>query len=180
MPFKTPNQSLSPDRIPPTTGDFFSSAAKALLRPQTTPKHTSSRADASRPLSEISPFTAQINPILSDANAASPPGSNFDFPSLPSLTNTPNRIRHDFDFSQFDPQDLLSTDIPMASSPPTEGWFGVYEDPAEREGNFWSDYPFPGSSPPATASQSSSAKKAKRPTALSVDQNGRARIDFTT
>ncbi|KAL9005669.1 MAG: hypothetical protein Q9188_001575 [Gyalolechia gomerana] len=179
MSFKTPNRSSTPALFP-TTGDFFSSAAKALLRPQITPKHTPTRLDASQPLSEISPFTAQLNSILSDANAASPSGSTFDFPSLPSLTNTPNRIRHDFDFSQFDAQDLLSTDVPMASSPPVEGWFGVYEDPVERDGNLWSDYPFPGSSPPPTVSQSSSASKAKTATALSVDQHGRASIDFTT
>ena len=180
MPFKTPSRSLTPDCLPPTTGDFFSSAAKALLRPHSTPKHTSSRTNALPPLGEISPFTAQINSILSDARGGSPSGNIFDFPSLPPLSNTPNRVRHDFDFSQFDPQDLLSTDVPMASSPPIEGWFGVYEDPVDREENFWDNYPFPGSSPPATASQSSSAKKVKTPTALSVDSNGRARIDFAT
>ncbi|KAL8942991.1 MAG: hypothetical protein Q9216_001347 [Gyalolechia sp. 2 TL-2023] len=179
MSFKTPNRSSTPELFP-TTGDFFSSAAKALLRPQISPGHKSTRLDTSQPLSEISPFTAQLNSILSDANAASPSGSNFDFPSLPSLTNTPNRVRHDFDFSQFDTQDLLSTDVPMASSPPVEGWFGVYEDPVERDGNLWSDYPFPGSSPPPTASQPSSATKVKTAKALSVDQHGRARIDFTT
>ncbi|KAL9029189.1 MAG: hypothetical protein Q9196_002540 [Gyalolechia fulgens] len=177
--FQTPNRSSTPDLFP-TTGDFFSSAAKALLRPQITPKHTSTRPDVSRPLSEISPFTTQLNSILSDANAASTSGSTFDFPSLPSLTNTPNRTRHDFDFSQFDAEDLLSTDVPMASSPPVEGWFGVYEDPIERDENLWSDYPFPGSSPPLTASQSSSASKAKTATALSLDRHGRARIEFAT
>ncbi|KAI4206105.1 MAG: hypothetical protein LQ346_001288 [Caloplaca aetnensis] len=175
--FKTPNRSGTPDRVAPTTGDFFSSAAKALLRPQITPKHAASRPSSVQPLSEISPFTAQINSILSDGNIASPCGSQFEFPSLPSLSNTPHRNRHDFDFSQFDPQDLLSTDVPIASSPPIEGWFGVYEDPAESD--FWRDYPFPGSSPPSASSQSSSAKKTKTPPALSVDDNGRARLDFS-
>lgn len=179
MVLRTPNQSSTPG-LCPTTGDFFSSAAKALLRPQITPKSTSNRPDGSQPLSEISPFTAQLNSILSDTNAASPSASTFDFPSLPSLTNSPARIRHEFDFSQFDAQEFLSTDVPMASSPPVEGWFGVYEDPVERDGNLWSDYPFPGSSPPPTASQSSSASKAKKATALSVDRHGRAKIDFTT
>ncbi|KAL8839875.1 MAG: hypothetical protein Q9170_001555 [Blastenia crenularia] len=176
MIFKTPNGSSTPDRLPPTTGDFFSSAARALLRQQITPKRTSTRPSNSQPLSEISPFTAQMNSIFNDI---SPPGSNFDFPSLPSLTNTPNRIRHDFDFSQFDAQDLISTDIPMASSPPVEGWFGVYEDPVDKDANFWSDYPMPGSSPPATSSKCSSVTKGKAPSALSVDKNGRAAIDFT-
>lgn len=178
MPLKTPNRNLTPERIAPTTGDFFSSAAKALLRPQTTPKHAASRSHISQPLGEISPFTTQLNSILSDANVPSPSGSPFRFPSLPSLSNTPHRTHHAFDFTQFDAQDLLSTDVPMASSPPIEGWFGVYEDPAERGGDFWSDYPFPSSSPPATASQSS-AKKAKTPTALSVADDGRVRLDFS-
>ncbi|KAL9603029.1 MAG: hypothetical protein Q9219_001393 [cf. Caloplaca sp. 3 TL-2023] len=174
MLFKTPNRNSTPDRIPPTTGDFFSSAAKALLRPQTTSKNTFARSE---PLSELSPFTAQLNSILSDANVASPSGSDFDLIALPSL-GTPDRIRRDIDIAQFDPMNFLSTDIPMPSSPPVEGWFGVYEDPAETDGNFWDDYPFLGSSPPAPASQSSSSKKTKKPTALSVDQNGRASVDF--
>ncbi|KAL8786166.1 MAG: hypothetical protein Q9213_002936 [Squamulea squamosa] len=170
--FKTPNRNVTPDRTLPTTGDFFSSAAKALLRPQYTPKRSGS--GVSQALTGISPFTAQINEILSHANATSSPGSNLDFPTLPSLNNTPGRIlRQDFDFSIFDPQDLLSTDVPMASSPPLEGWFGVYEDTAERDSKFWSDYPFPGSSP------SASAKPSKTPPKLSVNARGQAVLDFS-
>ncbi|KAI4243333.1 MAG: hypothetical protein L6R40_003505 [Gallowayella cf. fulva] len=173
MIYKTPKQSVTLDQIPPTTGDFFSSAAKALLRPQTTPKRL--RSGAFQPLGELSPFTAQINRILSDADAVSPPDSNFDFPTLPSLDNTPGRtFRQDFDFSVFDQQDLLSTDVPMASSPPLEGLFGVYEDPIEREGNFWSDYPFPGSSPPANLTSVRTT-----PMKLSVDACGHAMVDFS-
>jgi hypothetical protein len=48
----------------------------------------------------------------------------------------------DFDFSQFDSQDLLSTDVPMPSSPPA--WFGVYEDPVEQgDDSMWVDFQFP-------------------------------------
>ncbi|KAI4246896.1 MAG: hypothetical protein L6R42_009771, partial [Xanthoria sp. 1 TBL-2021] len=170
--FKTPNRSVTPERVPPTTGDFFSSAAKALLRPQTTPKRL--RSGAPQILADLSPFTAQISEILSDANAVSPHGSTYDFPTLPSLNNTPGRLlRHDFDFSVFDPQDLLSTDVPMASSPPPDGWFGVYEDPVEREGNFWTDYSLPGCSPAA------SAERSKTPPKLSVDARGHAVVDFS-
>lgn len=172
--FKTPNRSLTPDRKPPTTGDFFSSAAKALLRPHSTPKHTLNRPNSSQPLGEISPFTAQINAILSDANNVSPTHSHFDFPALPSLNNTPGRMRHGFDLSQFDPQDLLSTDVAMASSPPVGGWFGVYEDPNDKEANWWSQYGFPDSSPPVA-----SEEKAKAKAALAVDKNGRATIQVS-
>ncbi|KAL8803767.1 MAG: hypothetical protein Q9182_002977 [Xanthomendoza sp. 2 TL-2023] len=173
MIFKTPDRNVTPNRIPPTTGDFFSSAAKALLRPQVTPKR--SRPGASQPLGELSPFTTQINQILSDAAAVSPPSSNFEFPTLPSLNNTPGRIlRQDFDFSMFDSQDLLSTDVPMASSPPLDGLFGVYEDPTEREGNFWSDYAFPDSSSPVKLKTTETT-----PAKLSVDARGHAVIDFS-
>ncbi|CAL8574587.1 hypothetical protein XPA_000542 [Xanthoria parietina] len=172
LTFKTPNRSVTPERVPPTTGDFFSSAAKALLRPQITPKRL--RSGVPQVLADLSPFTAQMSEILSDANAVSPRGSAYDFATLPSLNNTPGRLlRQDFDFSVFDPQDLLSTDVPMASSPPLDGWFGVYEDPVEREGNFWSDYPFAGSSPAA------SAEPNKTPPKASADARGLSVVDFS-
>ncbi|KAL8664634.1 MAG: hypothetical protein Q9202_002904 [Teloschistes flavicans] len=171
---KTPHRSVTPDRLPPTTGEFFSSAARALLRPHSTPKHTSNRSSNAQPLGEITPFTAQLNALLSDANGSSPVRSDFDFPALPSLSNTPGRTRQEFNFADFDPQDLLSTDVPMASSPPVEGWFGVYEDPIEREGDWWNQYDFPGSSPPKMP-----AEKAKARPALSVDEHGRARVEIS-
>ena len=174
-PFKTPKRSTTPDPSHPWTGDFFSSAARALLRPQSIPKNTSSRPSEPAPLSDISPFTAHVNAILSDVNNVSPTHSNFDFPALPSLSNTPGRVRPDFDFSHFDPQDVLSTDVPMASSPPLGGWFGVYEDPAEKETDWWTQYGFLGSSPPKVTMEKSKAKAA----ALSVDENGHATVDVT-
>ncbi|KAL8971259.1 MAG: hypothetical protein Q9183_001136 [Haloplaca sp. 2 TL-2023] len=172
-PFKTPKRSTTPDPSHPSTGDFFSSAARALLRPHSTPKHTSCRQGEHPPLSDISPFTAHVNAILSDVQNVSPTHSNFDFPALPSLSNTPGRVRPDFDFSHFDPQDLLSTDVPMASSPPLGGWFGVYEDPAEKETDWWTQYGFLGSSPPKVPMEKSTAKAA----ALTVDENGHATVD---
>ncbi|KAL8869888.1 MAG: hypothetical protein Q9174_003929, partial [Haloplaca sp. 1 TL-2023] len=158
--FKTPKRCITPDPPQPSTGDFFSSAARALLRPRTTPKHTSNRHSEPAPLSDVSPFTAHINAILSDVNNVSPTHSNFDFPALPSLSNTPGRVHPDFDFSQFDPQDALSTDVPMASSPPLGGWFGVYEDPAEKDTDWWTQYGFLGSSPPKVPMEKSKAKAA--------------------
>lgn len=174
--FKTPMR--SPNRLPPMTGDFFSSAAKALLRAPSTPKHTPTKDI--QPLGELTPFTAHLNQLLSDANNGSgSPGSNsFDFPSLPSLHNTPGRRTMDFDFSQFDSQDLLSTDVPMPSSPPA--WFGVYEDPIEHgAGSLWGDYALPNSAstPPDDRDEVNGAKRPKTP-GLVVDENGRARVDF--
>lgn len=174
--FKTPRR--SPNRLPPTTGDFFSSTAKALLRAPTTPKSAPSKDI--QPLGELTPFTAHLNQLLSDANNdnGSPGSRSFDFPSLPSLHNTPGRRTMDFDFSQFDSQDLLSTDVPMPSSPPA--WFGVYEDPIEHgAGSLWGDYALPNSAstPPDDGEEVNTAKRPKTP-GLVVDENGRARIDF--
>ena len=166
--FKTPKR--SPGGQAPTTGDFFSSAAKALLRPPVTPKRSPTKNF--QPLGELTPFTAQLNQMLSDADSGSP-GS---FPSLPSLHNTPGtRIRSmEFDFSQFDSQDLLSTDVPMPSSPPA--WFGVYEDSIENEtGSLWGTYQLPGSSPRSLGDVADGTTP-KTP-GLVVDENGTATVD---
>ena len=102
----------------------------------------------------------------------------MDFPSLPSLHNTPGRRTMDFDFSQFDSQDLLSTDVPMPSSPPA--WFGVYEDPIEHGAeSLWGDYALPNSAstPPDNEGESNGAQRPSTP-GLIVDENGGARVDF--
>ncbi|KAL9611943.1 MAG: hypothetical protein Q9167_003430 [Letrouitia subvulpina] len=161
--FKTPNRDLNSATVLPMTGDFFSSAAKALLRPPTTPKRTPTKVSP-QPLQEMTPFTAQLNQLLSDANNGSPGRNHFDLPAFPSLSNTPNRMRNEFDFTQFDPQDILSTDVPMPSSPPA--WFGVYEDPEE-----WNSYRLPDSSP-------AGLKGSPKLPGLTVDKNGLATVDF--
>lgn len=155
--FKTPIRLTSAEDPLPTTGDFFSSAARAFLLQPTTPIRTPSKTALLEPLCDITPFTAHMNQLLSEVNNTSPSrGGNFDFPSLPSLDNSPGgRTRQGFNFAEFDPQDLLSTDIHMPSSPPA--WFGVYEDPIEPGGGLWSDYQFPVSPEKA---ETASAKKA--------------------
>ena len=169
--FKTPQRSNSPRRTPKTS-DFFSSAARALLRPITTPQRTPTRSMA-QPLGEITPFTAHLNSLLSEAHTESPSNHNFDFPSLPSLNSSPTQVRNDFDFSHFDAQDFLSTDAPMPSSPPA--WFGVYVDPVEQGNGLWSDYQLPVPSP--LTDEAGVVKTPKTP-GLTVDENGRATIDF--
>ena len=174
--FQTPRR--SPNRLPPATGDLFSSTAKALLRAPTTPKRTPCKD--LQPLGELTPFTAHLNQLLSDANNdnGSPGSRSFEFPALPSLHNTPGRRPMDFDFSQFDSQDLLSTDVPMPSSPPA--WFGVYEDPIEHgTESLWGDFTLPNSAstPPDDEEEVNSAKPSKTP-GLVVDENGRAMIDL--
>ncbi len=170
--FKTPQKSSPPSRTPKTS-DFFSSAARALLRPTTTPKRTPTKS-GSQPLAEMTPFTAHLNSLLSEANNGSPSNNNFDFPSLPSLDSSPNQVRHDFDFSQFDPQDFLSTDAPVPSSPPA--WFGLYVDPVEQDGGLWSDYQLPAASP---STDEAGAAKALATPGLTVDENGHATIGYS-
>lgn len=134
--FKTPRKIKTPDRNFPSSGDFFSSVAKALLH-GITPKRTPTK----QPLGPISPFSQQLNQLMS--GNMSPSASNFEFPPLPSLRNTPGGRAHaDFDFSQFDNQDLLSTDVIMPSSPPE--WL-LYEDPAEEANSLWNRYQIPSS-----------------------------------
>lgn len=171
--FKTPKR--SPNHLPSTSGDFFSSAAKALLRQPTTPKQTPTRG--SQPLGELTPFTAHLNQLLSDANNGSPGSNNFEFPSLPSLHNTPGRRTVGFDFSNFDSQDFLSTDVPMPSSPPV--WFGVYEDPIEHgPGSLWGDYHLPNSASAPDEEDDADISEGPKTSGLVVDENGRASIEF--
>ena len=125
--FKTPKNRGTPRRVPPTTGDFFSSTAKALLQHPRTPKR-SVTGTGGQPLGEITPFTAHRNQLFSETNES--PSANFDYPTLPSHHNTPGRSAPDYNFPHFDSQDFFSTDAPMPSSPPV--WFGVYEDPLEE------------------------------------------------
>lgn len=175
--FKTPLR--SPRRHVPTTGDFFSSAAKALLRAPTTPKR--SPAKDAQPLGELTPFTAHLNQLLSETNNGSPGSQSFDFPSLPSLRNTPGRATRniDFDFSHFDSQDLLSTDVAMPSSPPA--WFGVYEDPVEHGAeSLWGDYQLPNSASTPTSDETldlAISGKEVETSVLVVEANGRASAD---
>lgn len=134
--FKTPRKLKTPDRNFPSSGDFFSSVAKALLH-GITPKRTPTM----QPLGPMSPFSQQLNQLMSGNMSSS--ASNFEFPPLPSLRNTPGgRAQADFDFSQLDNQDLLSTDVIMPSSPPE--WL-LYEDPAEEANSLWNRYQMPSS-----------------------------------
>ncbi|KAL6721821.1 hypothetical protein ACLMJK_000926 [Lecanora helva] len=174
MIFKTPVR--SPGRLPPTTGDFFSSAAKALLRPPVTPNRTPTKG--LQPLGEVTPFTAHLNQLLSDAHNSSPGQQGFDFPSLPSLRNTPAHASRaiDFDFSQLESQDLVSTDVPMPSSPPD--WFGVYDDSNDDGGaSLWGDYRLP-SSGLTPKGHKGHAVGDEDLSNRSVDESRKASVDF--
>ncbi|KAF2029205.1 hypothetical protein EK21DRAFT_68085 [Setomelanomma holmii] len=82
------------------------------------------------------PFTRQLNAMLSDCNYSSP-SRIIDFSAFPTF-NTPGRTQ----FSEFMHDDFLSSDMPMPSSPPKSGALGLgfemYEDPETATAGLWS------------------------------------------
>ncbi|KAF2122918.1 hypothetical protein BDV96DRAFT_561647 [Lophiotrema nucula] len=98
----------------------------------------------------VTPFTAQLNALLSDCIQASSPSQaqDIDFSNLPTFT-TPGRNYNDltanFDFSidnMGGVDDFLSSDLPVPSSPPggmNRGLgFSLYEDPDAATVGLWS------------------------------------------
>jgi hypothetical protein len=83
------------------------------------------------------PFTRQLNALLSDA--LSSPNHGIDFSSFPAFSMTPGRSSG-AQFADFLPEDFLSSDMPIPSSPPGAGGLGfsLYEDPATSTAGIWS------------------------------------------
>ncbi|KAH7380241.1 hypothetical protein DE146DRAFT_289599 [Phaeosphaeria sp. MPI-PUGE-AT-0046c] len=81
------------------------------------------------------PFTRQLNAMLSDGNFSSP-SQTIDFSNFPTF-NTPGRAP----FADFMNDDFLSSDMPMPSSPPKNGALGLgfelYEDPTTSTAGLW-------------------------------------------
>jgi hypothetical protein len=84
------------------------------------------------------PFTRQLNALLSDCNYSSP-SQAIDFSAFPSF-NTPGRSGAQF--GDFMADDFLSSDMPMPSSPSKSGVLGLgfdlYEDPNTATMGLWS------------------------------------------
>ncbi|KAF1945870.1 hypothetical protein EJ02DRAFT_431112 [Clathrospora elynae] len=84
------------------------------------------------------PFTRQLNALLSERPISSS-SEAIDFSAFPTFT-TPGRNRAQF--SDFLPDDFLSSDVPMTSSPPKGGSLGLgfdlYEDPNTSTIGLWS------------------------------------------
>lgn len=81
------------------------------------------------------PFTRQLNALLSDCMPGSP--SRIDFSAFPTF-NTPGRDHSSAQFSYSLPDDFLSSDLPMPSSPPPGLNFSVFEDPSTSTAGLWS------------------------------------------
>ncbi|APA11033.1 hypothetical protein SS1G_03252 [Sclerotinia sclerotiorum 1980 UF-70] len=117
-PFKTPTR-VTPSHRPITRSVTRSSrsvkSASHLLAPPKTPSKTpgsSRRTPRGNAIFE-SPFTAQLNQLMSD-NPIHSPSQHLDFDNLPDLPSFENGS---YNLQQYD-EDFFSTDVPMPSSPP--------------------------------------------------------------
>ena len=86
------------------------------------------------------PFTRQLNAMLSDANNSSP-SQIFDFSAFPPF-DTPARASG-AQFSDLFNDEYLSSDMPMSSSPAKAAMLGLgfdlYEDPNTSSVGMWND-----------------------------------------
>lgn len=86
------------------------------------------------------PFTRQLNAMLSDAMNSSPSHA-IDFSAFP-VFGTPGRA-NGAQFSDFLNEDFLSSDMPVSSSPAKAGMLGLgfdlYEDPNTSTPGMWTD-----------------------------------------
>ncbi|KAJ4376296.1 hypothetical protein N0V83_001579 [Neocucurbitaria cava] len=108
--------------------DLLFTPSRNILTPR------SNRAAAIAP---ETPFTRQLNALLSDCPISSP-SQAIDFSAF-SAFNTP--ARNGAAFSDFLHDDFLSSDMPMPSSPPKGGplglGFDLYEDPNTSTMGLW-------------------------------------------
>ncbi|KAM3087271.1 hypothetical protein ACMFMG_001374 [Clarireedia jacksonii] len=120
--FKTPTRA-TPNHRPITRS--LSKSTKSVrspnrhLLPPKTPSRTPGSASRRRsPRGNAvfeSPFTAQLNQLMSDAGVRlDSPSRHLDFSNLPDLPNLDNGS---YNLQQYD-EDFFSTDVPMPSSPP--------------------------------------------------------------
>ncbi|OAL44538.1 hypothetical protein IQ07DRAFT_242492 [Pyrenochaeta sp. DS3sAY3a] len=128
---KTPTPSTS--RRAPLTPRHELDNADLLMTPSRnifTP-----RSNRAATIAPETPFTRQLNALLSDCPLSSP-SQMIDFNSFPTF-NTPGRQQ----FNEFLNDDFLSSDMPMPSSPPKGGplglGFDLYEDPNTSTMGLW-------------------------------------------
>lgn len=119
---KSGRNALTPRRFPGTSADLVGF-------------DTPSRATRGGTLAPMTPFTAQLNQLLSDGLASSP-SQGFDFSAFPTF-DTPGKRGSTLQFSDLTSDDFLSSDLPLPSSPP-HNIFSLYEDPATSTAGLWS------------------------------------------
>jgi hypothetical protein len=133
---KTPTPG-SRHRLPltPRRGANNNSEAMTPSRSSFTPRSMRSATAAPE-----TPFTRQLNAMLSDANNSSP-SQIFDFSAFPPF-DTPARASG-AQFSDLFNDEYMSSDMPMSSSPAKAAMLGLgfdlYEDPNTASGGMWND-----------------------------------------
>ncbi|KAF2269888.1 hypothetical protein CC78DRAFT_508567 [Lojkania enalia] len=103
--------------------------SRALLTPK--------RSGRAATVAPLTPFTAQLNAILSDCGHSSP-SQNFDFSTFPTFNSPGRNVDISASFGNLISDDFLSSDLPMPSSPPGNLEFSLYEDPATSTVGLWS------------------------------------------
>jgi hypothetical protein len=96
------------------------------------------RGNRAATIAPDTPFTRQLNALLSDCPISSP-SQAIDFSAFPTFT-TPGRTG--LQFSEYLPDDFLSSDMPATSSPSKNASLGLafdlYEDPNTSTMGLWS------------------------------------------
>jgi hypothetical protein len=120
--------------LTPKQGDnasLFTTPSRNILTPRGTRGVT---------IAPETPFTRQLNALLSDCMHSSP-SQILNFSGFPSF-NTPGR-NSAANFTDFINEDFLSSDMPISSSPPKVGaldlGFDLYEDPNTSSAGLWED-----------------------------------------
>jgi len=98
--------------------------------------NTPNRSGRAATVAPETPFTRQLNALLSDCLPGSPSHA-IDFSVFPAF-NTPGRATSGTQFGDFMNDDFLSSDLQIPSSPPQGLGFSLYEDPATSTVGLWS------------------------------------------
>jgi hypothetical protein len=97
---------------------------------------TTPRSQRAATIAPETPFTRQLNALMSDCPLSSP-SQAIDFSAFPTF-NTPGRVNQSYQFCDFMNDDFMSSDMPIPSSPPAGLGFSLYEDPETATVGLWS------------------------------------------
>ncbi|KAF2181924.1 hypothetical protein K469DRAFT_637249 [Zopfia rhizophila CBS 207.26] len=124
---------LTPKRGDENSADPFGIGLTTPTRSLTTPNR-SGRAATVAPLT---PFTAQLNALLSDGLQSSPI-RNMDLSAFGPFPSPRRTSSCGVQYVNFATEDFMSSDLPMPSSPPPGLGFSLYEDPETATIGLWS------------------------------------------
>lgn len=128
---KTPTPG-SRQRVPLTPMRYVDLSLTTPSRSSRTPRGNGRAAT----IAPETPFTRQLNDLLSDSMLPGSPSQNFDLSAFATFTPGRNGVLHFGDFLQ---NESLSSDLPVpSSSPPKSFDFSVFEDPNTSTVGLWS------------------------------------------